>query len=196
MASHGGRRCLGSMSIKFIIIYALCFVHRSALMTEAFVPSHSKSHHAAVPSPRHKKSWHRGPTIAKQRINSTSHLLPPFPFDAQPSLTNHSDRALALCVCAFAASHIGMSAIRTAIIASLGEAANATFNLVGNEGWTLPNYWPGDNTGGNKIFPDELTVGDSRKKNTIKWANLRLAHKSHRGQNKRSKPTYAQVVAE
>ena len=40
------------------------------------------------------------------------------------------------------------------------------------------------------------TVGDALKKNSVKWANLRLAYKSHRGQNKRSKPTYAQVVAE
>ena len=39
-------------------------------------------------------------------------------------------------------------------------------------------------------------VGDALKKNSVKWANLRLAHKSDRGQNKRSKPTYAQVVAE
>ena len=39
-------------------------------------------------------------------------------------------------------------------------------------------------------------VGDARKKNTIKWANMRLAHKNNRGQNTRSKPTYAQVVAE
>jgi uncharacterized membrane protein len=104
-----------------------------------------------APRPNHRK--------ATNTQYCTSHLLSLFPFDAQPSLNNDSDRALALWVCAFAASHIGMSAIRTAIIASLGEAANATFNLVGNEGWTLPNYWPGDNTGRNKIFPDDLTAG-------------------------------------
>ncbi|KAL7529571.1 hypothetical protein ACHAXR_003665 [Thalassiosira sp. AJA248-18] len=59
---------------------------------------------------------------------------------------------------AFASSHIGMSAIRTTIISYLGETANS-LNLVGNDQWTLPNAWPGDNTGGNKILPDELTAG-------------------------------------
>ena len=39
-------------------------------------------------------------------------------------------------------------------------------------------------------------VGDVMKRDTIKWANLRLAHKSIHGRTKRSKPTYAQVVSE
>ena len=43
---------------------------------------------------------------------------------------------------------------------------------------------------------EHQAVGDARKENTIKWANLRLAHKNNRGRNKRSKPTYAQVVVE
>ncbi len=54
-----------------------------------------------------------------------------------PSTTDAFDRALALWVFAFASFHIGMSAIRTAIISSMGEAADA-LDLVGNEGWTLP----------------------------------------------------------
>eukprot|EP00571_Detonula_confervacea_P011590 CAMPEP_0172307028 /NCGR_PEP_ID=MMETSP1058-20130122/7967_1 /TAXON_ID=83371 /ORGANISM="Detonula confervacea, Strain CCMP 353" /LENGTH=331 /DNA_ID=CAMNT_0013019091 /DNA_START=285 /DNA_END=1280 /DNA_ORIENTATION=+ len=80
------------------------------------------------------------------------------PLNAQSSIGASSDQALALWVFAFASSHIGMSAVRTSIISSLGEISNS-LNLVGNEGWALPNYWPGDNTGGNKIFPDNLTAG-------------------------------------
>jgi len=39
-------------------------------------------------------------------------------------------------------------------------------------------------------------VGDDMKRDTIKWANTRSAHKNIHGRTKRSKPTYAQVVSE
>ena len=69
-----------------------------------------------------------------------------------------SDQVLAAWTFAFASSHIGMSATRSYIIRSLGETADSLL-LIGNEGWSLPNWWPGDNTGGNKIFPDRVTAG-------------------------------------
>jgi len=79
------------------------------------------------------------------------------PINSQP-LLDSSDQILAAWTFAFASSHIGMSATRSSIIRSLGETINS-LNLVGNEGWELPVWWPGDNTGGNKIFPDNLTAG-------------------------------------
>ncbi|KAL9187008.1 hypothetical protein ACHAXT_010728 [Thalassiosira profunda] len=79
------------------------------------------------------------------------------PLHAQP-LADASDQTLALWVAAFASSHIGMSAIRSRLISSLGEALG-TLNLVGNEAWRLPEWWPGDSAAGNRIFPDALTAG-------------------------------------
>ena len=82
------------------------------------------------------------------------------PVDSLSSLDapSSADPILSFWVLAFASSHIGMSAIRSKIIQSLGEAAKS-LNLVGNEDWTLPRWWPGDNTGGSRIFPDDLTAG-------------------------------------
>ena len=73
-------------------------------------------------------------------------------------LESDVDQVLAAWTFAFASSHIGLSATRSNIIRSFGETANS-LNLVGNEEWALPPWWPGDNTGGNKIFPDTLTAG-------------------------------------
>ena len=76
----------------------------------------------------------------------------------QASLVAASDQALALWVFTFAVSHIGLSAVRTSIISSFGKAAD-TLNLVNNENWTLPDWWPRDGTSGNRIFPDDTTAG-------------------------------------
>ena len=79
--------------------------------------------------------------------------------NSQPIVdTSSSNQVLAAWIFAFASSHIGMSATRSNIIRSLGDVANS-LNLVGNEGWVLPTWWPGDNTGRNRIFPDNLTAG-------------------------------------
>lgn len=80
------------------------------------------------------------------------------PINSQSLLDWSPDQILAAWTFAFSSSHIGMSATRSNIIRSLGETVNS-LNLVGNEDWTLPSWWPGDNTGGNKIFPDKLTAG-------------------------------------
>ncbi|KAL7467714.1 hypothetical protein ACHAXS_007949 [Conticribra weissflogii] len=74
-----------------------------------------------------------------------------------PSLDENNEMLL-VWVLGFASSHIGISAIRTKIISSLGETAN-NLRLVGNSDWTLPGWWPGDNSGGNQIFPDVETAG-------------------------------------
>lgn len=82
-----------------------------------------------------------------------------FPLGAHSTITiDASNQVEALWVFAFASSHIGMSAARGAIISSLGDAADA-LGLVGNEEWTLPGWWPGDDAGGNDVFPDSSTAG-------------------------------------
>ena len=83
------------------------------------------------------------------------------PVNSQPIVSSSletSDVVLATWVIAFASSHIGMSAARSNIIRTLGETA-ASLNLVGNDEWVLPTWWPGDNNGGDRIFPDNLTTG-------------------------------------
>jgi len=83
----------------------------------------------------------------------------PFPAPQMTSvpLTNE-ETALAFWVVAFASSHIGMSANRGAIISNLGEVVSS-LDLVGREGWTLPTWWPGDSSGGDRWFPDADTAG-------------------------------------
>jgi len=82
-------------------------------------------------------------------ISSPNHVF--------PSL-NENNKMLLVWVLGFASSHIGMSAVRTKIISFLGETAK-NLRLVGNSDWTLPGWWPGDNSGGDQIFPDEETAG-------------------------------------
>ena len=62
---------------------------------------------------------------------------------------------MGMCVCGIAYWY---SATRTTIISSLGEVMEDV-NLVGNKQWTLPSWWPGDNSGRNQIFPNSLTAG-------------------------------------
>jgi uncharacterized membrane protein len=78
--------------------------------------------------------------------------------DIDESMIQLQLQQLALWVIAFASSHIGMSAIRSSIISFLGQGAQS-LNLVNNEEWRLPSWWPGDSLGGNYIFPDALTAG-------------------------------------
>jgi uncharacterized membrane protein len=104
------------------------------------------------PHPNHRSFR---PTTSKLFRADSSHRK------RRPSLhlsLDAADKNLSAWVLAFASSHIGMSAIRSQLISSIGGVSDS-LNLVGNEGWTLPSYWPGDNTGGNKIFPDQLTAG-------------------------------------
>ena len=66
------------------------------------------------------------------------------------------DQTLAVWVASFASTHIGMSAVRSTIIETLGIAAGSV-GLVGND-WRLPGWWPSDNSG-LLLFPDGTTVG-------------------------------------
>jgi len=82
-----------------------------------------------------------------------------FPSDHLAALS-YDDEVLAVWVLAFAFSHIGMSATRSSIIATLGNiVASPPLNLVGREEWTLPEWWPADSSGGDKLFPDADTAG-------------------------------------
>jgi uncharacterized membrane protein len=104
----------------------------------------------SYPNPNHRSFL---PTSA--RFREASHPK------RRPSLhlsIDAADQDLSAWVFAFASSHIGMSAIRSQLISSIGDVTDL-LNLVGNDEWTLPSYWPGDNTGGNRIFPDKLTAG-------------------------------------
>ena len=116
----------------------------------AFNPSPSCHH--KIPSRHNKKR--RSSTSHQTQLNHRHNCLL---FMIPPQVDDTSDQVLAAWMFAFASSHIGMSATRSSIIQSLGETANS-LNLVGNEEWVLPTWWPGDNNG-NKIFPDNLTVG-------------------------------------
>jgi len=65
------------------------------------------------------------------------------------------EQDVGLWTTAFATSHIGMSAIRNSIIQILGNFADKQLKIVGRgQGkWQLPDFWPGDNEGGQDIFP-------------------------------------------
>lgn len=80
--------------------------------------------------------------------------------NALPMVLSEEDTRLGLWVVTFAASHIGMSAIRSTIISTLGKIVEGPpFTLVGRENWKLPAWWPGDGAGGNAVFPDADTAG-------------------------------------
>lgn len=66
------------------------------------------------------------------------------------------DAELAVWIVAFAFSHIGMSAVRSNIIQTLGNLASP---LVNQEGWKLPPWWPGDSVGKGQIFPTTEIAG-------------------------------------
>lgn len=136
--------------------------HRLQVKKALFVLLSSRRYCSAFsPSPYHREipSKHRKPcsTSHQKQLNNRHNSRFMMSLNAQP-MADTSDQVLAAWVFAFASSHIGMSATRSNIIRSLGETASS-LNLVGNQDWVLPTWWPGDNTGGNRIFPDNLTAG-------------------------------------
>jgi len=112
--------------------------------------------HPSISSKKHQRANHRQITTTNKRQRATNHQITTTNISMIP--IDESDQILAFWVFAFASSHIGMSATRTNIISSLGDVMEK-LNLVGNDDWKLPDYWPGDNTGGQQIFPDSLTAG-------------------------------------
>ena len=74
-----------------------------------------------------------------------------------------TDQELAFWTASFAATHIGLSAVRQSIIKSLGETADS-LSLVGNPNWILPGWWSNsfaDNASSDQgiFFPDADTTG-------------------------------------
>ena len=67
--------------------------------------------------------------------------------------------SLAAWVFLFAASHIGLSAIRTILIDRIGKWADEVLGVVDTITWELPDLWPGDDVGQQRIFPDRETTG-------------------------------------
>ena len=68
---------------------------------------------------------------------------------------NNVDWTIGAWAFAFASSHIGMSATRNTLIQSIGDIADRS--IVGR-GWTLPDIWPGDESG-QEIFPTAEIAG-------------------------------------
>ena len=64
-------------------------------------------------------------------------------------------------VATFSFSHIGMSAIRQTLITDVfgNFLANYVLGIVGTGKFRLPDFWPGDSSGTNELFPDIETTG-------------------------------------
>lgn len=149
-------KMMSSLILLSIIVNSIAAFNPSPFFRQEIIPS----------SRRSNKRWriitttssHQNIQSRHRRYNDISRFM--IPVNSQPivSSLDTSDVVLATWVFAFASSHIGMSAARSNIIRSLGEAA-ASLNLVGNEEWVLPTFWPSDNNGGDRIFPDKLTTG-------------------------------------
>eukprot|EP00548_Thalassiothrix_antarctica_P015931 CAMPEP_0194179328 /NCGR_PEP_ID=MMETSP0154-20130528/12805_1 /TAXON_ID=1049557 /ORGANISM="Thalassiothrix antarctica, Strain L6-D1" /LENGTH=380 /DNA_ID=CAMNT_0038894647 /DNA_START=105 /DNA_END=1243 /DNA_ORIENTATION=+ len=80
--------------------------------------------------------------------------------EALPSLSGEEE-SLLFWITAFASSHIGMSAIRQNLITDVFGRflANDLLGIVGTGKLRLPNFWPGDSSGTNELFPDIETTG-------------------------------------
>ena len=131
------------------IIYCICTLF-SVGDSEAFVVLPKQHQHKPVTISSH-------PSVSNKRQRTTNHQITTTNIHMLP--IDESDQVLALWVIAFSSSHVGLSAKRTEIILSIGDFMDKPLNLVGNDDWKLPDYWPGDNTGGQQIFPDSLTAG-------------------------------------
>eukprot|EP00536_Pseudo-nitzschia_multiseries_P018675 jgi/Psemu1/229908/e_gw1.2889.8.1 len=70
-------------------------------------------------------------------------------------------RSLLIWITAFASSHIGMSAIRQTLINNVFGRflADDVLGIVGTGKLRLPDFWPGDSSGTNELFPDVETTG-------------------------------------
>jgi len=92
-----------------------------------------------------------------REVSSRLEVLPP-----QLSFLEVSEESsLLFWITAFSLSHIGMSAIRQTLITDIfGKAvANDLLGIVGTGKLQLPDFWPGDSSGTNELFPDIETTG-------------------------------------
>ena len=107
----------------------------------------------------------RGTSEAFQRKGTKNHVLklPISQLEAAPiPLSGGTEESqLFFWVAAFSFSHIGMSAIRQTLISDVfGKfLANDILGIVGTGKFRLPDFWPGDSSGTNELFPDIETTG-------------------------------------
>ena len=117
---------------------------------------------------RQSRPFHR--TVQVTRKNALSLPTEKVPFKTRTSqleatpmpLNGGSEESLLLFwVTAFSLSHIGMSAIRQILITDVfGKfLADDILGIVGTGKFRLPDFWPGDSSGTNELFPDIETTG-------------------------------------
>jgi len=87
--------------------------------------------------------------------------LDALPISAMQEESSESLQSLLFWITAFSSSHIGMSAIRQTLITKVfGQfLANDVLGIVGTGKLRLPDFWPGDSSGTNELFPDIETTG-------------------------------------
>lgn len=80
---------------------------------------------------------------------------------ATPPSFGSEEQSLLFWITAFSSSHIGMSAIRQTLIEDVfGKfLARDVLDIVGKGKLALPDFWPGDSSGTNELFPDVETTG-------------------------------------
>ncbi len=93
---------------------------------------------------------------AKRKISRLDVVPPQFSL-----VTGPEESRLLFWITAFSLSHIGMSAIRQTLINDIfgKTVANDILGIVGTGRLQLPDFWPGDSSGTNKLFPDIETTG-------------------------------------
>ena len=138
------------MHIRFVLVVTVLAIE----CADGFLFPSQHVKVTAPPSPHSRcaRASDHGHSLLNPGYDPTSSLQM-----ASVPLSNE-ETTVALWVLAFASSHIGMSATRSTIIASLGEVASA-LRLVGRDEWKLPAWWPGDSSGGDRLFPDTDTTG-------------------------------------
>lgn len=86
----------------------------------------------------------------------------PLPLQLPPlGVGSEEELSLLFWITAFSSSHIGMSAIRQTLITDFFGRflANDLLGIVGRGALKLPDFWPGDSSGTNELFPDIETTG-------------------------------------
>ena len=105
-----------------------------------------------VSKPTTRKHRTLSPTTTSRKIvNSLSRVEKP------PNHLLSHETEIAIYTSAFASSHIGMSAIRQSLIGGIGRFADELGWVA--TGMRLPDFWPGDEIGGQEIFPSQDIAG-------------------------------------
>jgi len=134
---------------RVVLVLVICLWGTTS--TRGFVSSSTMCTRLLTVSPR--ETFVTSMTV--DGLESTSFLI--LDNTLRPTISA-SFGSLSVWIGPFATSHIGMSAIRSTLIASFGQVAHR-INLVGHRSWRLPEIWPGDDVGGREIWPDAATAG-------------------------------------